>query len=175
MDPDDRRAAALCPVFVKLANLGSSVGITKANNREELEATLRPDGGYDRKIVVERGIEGREFECSVLGSEPRRVAVPCEIFRRREFYDYEESICSTRRIPSARAAHAGGDGGNAGLAVGAKAVGCEGMARVDFLMEAAPGGCISTRSIPFPASLPSACTRRCGSAAACLLPASSTA
>ena len=65
------------PVFVKPANLGSSVGISKARNCEELKAALELARSYDRKVIIERGITGREFECAVLGNEDpvARVAV----------------------------------------------------------------------------------------------------
>ncbi len=78
------------PVFVKPANLGSSVGISKARNREELDRAMRLAAEYDRKIMVEREIVGREIECSVLGNEFPEAAVPCEILPSREFYDYED-------------------------------------------------------------------------------------
>jgi len=78
------------PLFVKPANLGSSVGISKVNTGAELAAALKLAGQYDRKILVERGIAGREFECSVLGSEQPIAAVPCEVIPSRDFYDYED-------------------------------------------------------------------------------------
>ena len=78
------------PVFVKPANLGSSVGITKAHNRAELEAALRLAAEFDRKIVVERGIQGREFECAVLGNDDPEASLPCEVLPSKEFYDYED-------------------------------------------------------------------------------------
>src|ERR1700736_2338509 len=78
------------PLFVKPANLGSSVGISKVKTCAELPAALELAGQYDRKILVERGITGREFECSVLGSAEPLAAVPCEVIPSREFYDYED-------------------------------------------------------------------------------------
>ncbi len=78
------------PVFVKPANLGSSVGISKARNCEELKAAVDLASAYDRKIIVERGITGREFECAVLGNEDPIAATPCEILPSRDFYDYED-------------------------------------------------------------------------------------
>ncbi len=78
------------PVFVKPANLGSSVGITKVTCAcrlaEALEAALR----FDRKILVEQGVQGREFECAVLGGMPARASVPCEILPSQDFYTYED-------------------------------------------------------------------------------------
>src|SRR5207253_1029830 len=76
------------PVFVKPANLGSSVGITKAHCAEELPAALQTAAEYDRKIVVEKGIDGREIETSVLGNDNPIASVPGEIIPSREFYDY---------------------------------------------------------------------------------------
>src|ERR1700728_407877 len=71
------------PMFVKPANLGSSVGISKAKTCEELKAALDLAGQFDRKILIERGIEGREFECAVLGNQDPVAAVPCEILPSR--------------------------------------------------------------------------------------------
>jgi len=78
------------PVFVKPANLGSSVGISKARNCEELKPALELAASYDRKVIVERGIIGREFECSVLGNDDPVAAVPCEILPSKDFYDYDD-------------------------------------------------------------------------------------
>ena len=77
------------PVFVKPANLGSSVGISKAHNASELPAALREAAEFDRKIVVEKGIDAREIEVSVLGNDVVEASVPGEIIPSREFYDYE--------------------------------------------------------------------------------------
>ena len=78
------------PVFVKPANLGSSVGISKAHNCEELRRGAEAGRAVRRKILVERGIIGREFECAVLGNENPEAAIPCEILPSRDFYDYED-------------------------------------------------------------------------------------
>jgi D-alanine-D-alanine ligase len=129
------------PLFVKPANLGSSVGISKVKSCADLPAALELAGQYDRKILVERGIAGREFECSVLGSEEPLAAVPCEVIPSREFYDYEDKylldaaklIVPAQLTPEQTAEMQR-------LAVAAyQAVECEGMARVDFLMETATG------------------------------------
>ncbi|MFO7316504.1 MAG: D-alanine--D-alanine ligase [Bacilli bacterium] len=77
------------PMFVKPANLGSSVGINKASNREELEKAIHIAFKYDRKVVVEQGIEAREIEMAVLGNNEPKVSVPGEIKPTTEFYDYE--------------------------------------------------------------------------------------
>ena len=127
------------PVFVKPANLGSSVGISKARTRRELEAALALAGRFDRKILVERNIAGREFECSVLGNRDPVAAVPCEILPSREFYDYEDKYvlgASKTVLPADLTREQTREIQR--LAVECyRAVECEGMARVDFLMESA--------------------------------------
>jgi D-alanine-D-alanine ligase len=129
------------PLFVKPANLGSSVGISKVKTCAELPAALELAGQYDRKIVVERGITGREFECSVLGSEKPLAAVPCEVIPSREFYDYEDKYlldAAKLIVPAPLTPEQTAEMQR--LAVAAyQAVECEGMARVDFLMETASG------------------------------------
>src|SRR3569623_2208384 len=79
------------PLFVKPANLGSSVGISKAHNARELQAAVKMAAEFARKIVIERGIQGREIECAVLGNEHPAASVPCEIHPSREFSDYEDN------------------------------------------------------------------------------------
>jgi D-alanine-D-alanine ligase len=129
------------PAFVKPANLGSSVGISKAKNPAELRQALETATKYDSKIVVERGITGREFECSVLGGQPACAAAPCEILPSREFYDYEDKYLLNKAVielPAKLGAEQTAEMQR--LAVGCfEAVGCEGMGRVDFLMETATG------------------------------------
>ncbi len=135
------RRALPFPVFVKPANLGSSVGISKARNAAELDAAIELAARYDRKIVVERAIVGREFECSVMGNETRTASLPCEILPSREFYDYEDKyeLGQARtelpaNLPPVKTEEM------RRLAVEcARAVECEGMARVDFLLESATG------------------------------------
>ncbi|MBZ5675766.1 MAG: D-alanine--D-alanine ligase [Acidobacteriia bacterium] len=129
------------PLFVKPANLGSSVGISKVKSCAELPAALELAGQYDRKILVERGIAGREFECSVLGSEQPLAAVPCEVIPSRDFYDYEDKYlldAAKLIVPAPLTPEQTAEMQR--LAVAAyQAVECEGMARVDFLMETASG------------------------------------
>jgi D-alanine-D-alanine ligase len=129
------------PLFVKPANLGSSVGISKVKNCAELETALELAGQFDRKILVERGIAGREFECSVLGSEQPVAAVPCEVIPSREFYDYEDKYlldAAKLIVPAPLTPEQTAEMQR--MAVAAyQAVECEGMARVDFLMETASG------------------------------------
>jgi len=129
------------PMFVKPANLGSSVGISKARNCEELKAALDLARTYDRKVIVERGITGRELECAVLGNEDPIAATPCEILPSREFYDYDDKYllnAAQTVIPADLSPEQTAEMQR--LAVECyRAVECEGMARVDFLLEAATG------------------------------------
>ncbi len=129
------------PMFVKPANLGSSVGISKAHDRAELEKALTFAEQYDRKIIVERGIEGRELECSVLGNDAPIASLPCEILPSREFYDYDDKYLLDRaqtKLPADLPAERTDELRR--LAVECyRAVECEGMARVDFLLEGATG------------------------------------
>jgi D-alanine-D-alanine ligase len=126
------------PVFIKPANMGSSVGITKAHNREELARGLKEACKYDRKVIIEENINCREVECSVLGNNNPVASGIGEIIPSREFYDYEAKYF---------------DGGKSVLIIPAefskgkteeireaavkayKALDCCGMARVDFLVE----------------------------------------
>jgi len=77
------------PCFVKPANLGSSVGISKAQSRVELEAALDQAGRYDRRLIVEAGVIAREVECAVLGNDHPQASVVGEITYQSDFYDYE--------------------------------------------------------------------------------------
>ena len=127
------------PVFVKPANLGSSVGITKAHDAAAMREAVKLAARFDRKIVIERGIQGREFECSVLGGRPARAAAPCEILPSREFYDYEDKYLLGQarfELPARLSKEQTAEMQRLALAC-FEAVGCEGMARVDFLMESA--------------------------------------
>ena len=123
------------PVFVKPANLGSSVGISKAHDREELEAALELAAQFDRKVIIERAIAGRELECAVLGNEEPRAALPCEVFPSQEFYDYNDKYVLDKTrfgLPADLDLQQMAE-------VRRLAVECEGMGRVDFLLEAVTG------------------------------------
>ena len=127
------------PMFVKPANLGSSVGISKAHNPVELEAAITLAARYDRKVIIERGITGRELECSVLGNEEPVASLPCEILPSREFYDYDDKYLldqARTQLPADLPAEKTEELRR--LAVECyRAVECEGMGRVDFLLESA--------------------------------------
>ena len=130
------------PVFVKPANLGSSVGISKAHNRKELGPALTLAAKYDRKLVVEQGVGGkkakaREFEVAVLGNDNPQASVVGEIIPGKEFYDYEDKyLCegSTAVIP-ARLNKAETKLIREIAIAAFRACDLSGLARVDFLME----------------------------------------
>jgi D-alanine-D-alanine ligase len=130
------------PVFVKPANLGSSVGISKAHNRKELGPAIAEAAKFDRKIVIEQGVGGkkkkaREIECSVLGNDNSIASIPGEIVPIKEFYDYNAKYLDegSQLIIPAKLTKAEIKKVQE-LAVRAfKAVDCSGLARVDFLMD----------------------------------------
>jgi len=129
------------PMFVKPANLGSSVGISKAHDQAELEAAVRLAAQFDRKIIVERAIAGQELECAVLGNDDPIAAQPCEILPSREFYDYEDKyLLDQAKIELPARISPEQTEELRRLAVECyRAVECSGMARVDFLLESATG------------------------------------
>jgi D-alanine-D-alanine ligase len=126
------------PLFVKPANLGSSVGISKAKHAAELRTAIELAAQFDRKIVVEAAVPAaREIECAVLGNDEPEASVPGEIIPSREFYDYEakytDGDASRLLIPAPLTAPLAERVRE--LAIEAfKAVDCAGMARVDFLL-----------------------------------------
>ena len=129
------------PVFVKPANLGSSVGITKAHNAAELPASLAAAAEFDRKIVIEKGIDAREIEISVLGNDDPQASVPGEIVPAREFYDYQAKYVnddSRLLIPAPLSEEQVRNAQE--LAVRTfQVLECSGMARVDLFLEKPTG------------------------------------
>ena len=130
------------PVFVKPANLGSSVGISKAHNREELPAAIDTAAGYDRKIVIEQGVGGkkhkaRELECSVLGNDEPVASLPGEVVPGKEFYDYAAKYLEegSQLIIPAKLTKAQTKQVQEMAVAAFRAVDCSGLARVDFLMD----------------------------------------
>jgi D-alanine-D-alanine ligase len=125
------------PVFVKPANLGSSVGITKAHDRAELVAALQTATTYDEWVLVEEAVTAREIEVAVLGNTEPRASVPGEIVPSHEFYDYDDKyldgaadLLVPAPLPDDVAEEV------RGLALRAyRALRCDGMARVDFFYE----------------------------------------
>lgn len=129
------------PCFVKPANMGSSVGISKARNWDELTQALTTAAQYDRKIIVERAVQGREIECSVLGNDSPIASLPGEVIAEREFYDYEAKYADGRTRFVIPADLTGEQTRTVQeLAVRAfQAIDCSGMARVDFFIEERDG------------------------------------
>jgi D-alanine-D-alanine ligase len=130
------------PVFVKPANLGSSVGISKAHNSKELGPAIEEAAKFDRKIVIEQGVGGkknkaREIECSVLGNDEPISSVPGEIVPVKEFYDYNAKYLDegSELIIPAKLTKAETKKVQELAIRSFKAVDCSGLARVDFLMD----------------------------------------
>jgi len=125
------------PMFSKPANLGSSVGICKIHSDNEFEDALRHSAQFDRKILIEKGIDGRELECAILGNEEPQASVVGEVFSAHEFYDYDAKYRNPdsrleipARIEDAKAEEI------RDLAVRSfKAIDGTGLARVDFFLE----------------------------------------
>lgn len=124
------------PCFVKPANLGSSVGISKAKNRMELQTALTTAAIYDRKIIIEENINGREIEVSVLGNDRPIASVPGEIMPSRDFYDYESKYIdsdSRLEIPAKISSSVQTELQKAAIAA-FRAVEAFGLSRVDFFV-----------------------------------------
>jgi D-alanine-D-alanine ligase len=125
------------PYFVKPANAGSSVGVTKVKNDADLGAAIEKAFRFDEKALVERGIDAREIEVAVLGNEDPQASVPGEIIAGREFYDYEDKYVEDKtqlvipaKLPKEKVEEF------RRLAIAAfKAIGAAGYARVDFFLE----------------------------------------
>ncbi len=129
------------PCFVKPVNLGSSVGINKAHDRVELTLAMQVAAEYDRKIIIEHGINCREFECAVLGNDEPIVSVVGEVVASNEFYDYnakyldnQSQVIIPANIPQAAAEEIRRQASKAFLALD-----LSGLARVDFFLEKESG------------------------------------
>jgi D-alanine-D-alanine ligase len=134
------------PVFVKPANLGSSLGISKAHDRHELDSAIEEAARFDRKIVIEEGVGGkkekaREIECSVLGNDEAQASIPGEIVPIKEFYDYNAKYLDegSKLIIPAKLTKTQTRKVQAMAVQAFKAVDCSGLARVDFLMDPKTG------------------------------------
>ncbi len=134
---DEAEAVAGYPLFVKPANMGSSVGVSKVRGRSDLLEGLMEAAQYDRRILVERGIEAREIEVSVLGNEHPEASVPGEVIPSDEYYSYRAKYIddpSELRIPAPLDPEMTEEARR--IAIEAyKAVDGAGMARVDLLLE----------------------------------------
>jgi D-alanine-D-alanine ligase len=125
------------PVFIKPANSGSSIGISKAHMRKELLAAIELAAQYDRKILVEQGVKNaREIECSILGNDRPEASVPGEVIPSNEFYDYDakyvdekSAVVIPAKLPKSILKKI------QNIAIDAfRVLDCSGMARVDFLV-----------------------------------------
>jgi len=141
-------AALKYPLFIKPANLGSSVGISKAHDRSELGPALTLAAKFDRKLVVEQGVGGtksrggltakaRELEVAVMGNDDPKASVVGEIIPGKEFYDYEAKYLSEGSVPviPAKLSRAESKQIRAMAVAAFRACDLSGLARVDFLME----------------------------------------
>jgi len=125
------------PLFVKPANLGSSVGITKVKNREEFYKAIEEAFSYDIKIMIEEFVKGREIECAVLGNENPKASVPGEIIPKKDFYSYSAKYVDKEGADLKAPAELDESivKNVQKLAVKSfKALCCKGMARVDFFL-----------------------------------------
>ncbi|HVT01081.1 MAG TPA: D-alanine--D-alanine ligase [Patescibacteria group bacterium] len=126
------------PIFIKPANNGSSVGVSKVKSKDEFNKGLNEAFKYDNKILIEEGIDGREIECSVLGNDNPVASVPGEVITKHEFYSYEakyfDESGSKTEIPAKLSPKIASKIQK--MAVSAfKILNCEGMARVDFFLD----------------------------------------
>lgn len=152
------------PCFVKPANSGSSVGVFKVNDRSALLPVLMEAQKFDRKIVVEEFIDGREIECAVLGNLEPRAAMPGEIRPSKEFYDYEDKYqkgCSVTEIPADLPEEVLEQIKTYAITI-FKALDCSGLSRVDFFMKERRARFCLMKSIQCPALQKSACTASYG-------------
>ena len=137
MNPEELETLLGFPIFVKPVNLGSSVGITKAKTFDELRKSISYALRFDHKVVMEEFIEGREIECSVLGNEDPIASLPGEVIPRHEFYSYQAKYCDPEgaelKIPAALSPELTSRVQDLALK-SFVALGCEGMARVDFFI-----------------------------------------
>ena len=152
-------AALKYPLFVKPANLGSSVGISKAHDRKELGPAIELAAGFDRKIVVEQAVgsrgnrakmaKARELEVAVLGNDAPVASVVGEIVPGKEFYDYEAKYLSEGSIPiiPAKLTRQQSKAVQTMALDAFRACDCAGLARVDFLLEAGDSGRIFLNEI----------------------------
>lgn len=129
------------PLFIKPANLGSSVGITKAHNLSELKEGIDLALTYDRKVLVEEFIDAREIECGILGNYEPKASLPSEIIPHNEFYDYRDKYFDGKSqfvIPANLTEEQTEKIQSQGKRI-FKAVGCTGLARIDFFVEKTTG------------------------------------
>ena len=144
------------PVFVKPANAGSSVGISKVSNQEELKAAIALALENDRKVVFEAFVDGQEVECAVIGSDPAVSTRPGEILAGAEFYTYDDKykngvsqVVIPAKLPEEKL-----DEVKTYAAMAYTALGCEGLARCDFFVEKDTGRVLINEINTFPGFTP---------------------
>ena len=140
------------PVFVKPANAGSSVGITKAHNQDELKKAIALALENDRKVVFEAFVDGQEVECAVIGSDPAVATRPGEILAGAEFYTYDDKYKNgvSQTVVPAHLPEEKLDEVKTYAALAYSALGCEGLARCDFFVEHGTGKVMINEINTFP-------------------------
>ena len=140
------------PVFVKPANAGSSVGISKVSNQEELKAAIALALENDRKVVFEAFVDGQEVECAVIGSDPAVATRPGEILAGAEFYTYDDKYKNgvSQTVIPAHLPEAKLDEVKTYAAMAYTALNCEGLARCDFFVEKGTGRVLINEINTFP-------------------------
>ena len=144
------------PVFVKPANAGSSVGISKVSSQEELKAAIALALENDRKVVFEAFVDGQEVECAVIGSDPAVATRPGEILAGAEFYTYDDKYKNgvSQTVIPAHLPEAKLDEVKTYAAMAYTALGCEGLARCDFFVEKDTGRVLINEINTFPGFTP---------------------
>ena len=140
------------PIFVKPANAGSSVGITKAHDRDELKQAIALALENDHKVVFEAFVDGHEVECAVIGSDPAVATRPGEILAGAEFYTYDDKYKNgvSQVVIPARLSEEKLDEVKTYAAMAYTALGCEGLARCDFFVEKGTGRVMINEINTFP-------------------------
>jgi D-alanine-D-alanine ligase len=131
------------PLFIKPANMGSSVGIAKVHGPEEYQSAVEEAFRYDGKIIIEEFIQGRELECAVLGNEEVIASVPGEVIPRHEFYSYDAKYLDEHGAALVIPAELEKPVAERIQRMAVKTfqvLGCEGLSRVDFFLRTGPAG-----------------------------------
>ncbi|GAB3046141.1 D-alanine--D-alanine ligase [Virgibacillus ainsalahensis] len=137
IDYDEAVAYLGTPMFIKPANQGSSVGVSKVSTKKEFEAGITSAFQYDHKLIIEENLVGREIECSVLGNEDPKASLPGEILPQTEFYSYESKYIDEKGAELAIPANLSEEVTKRMQKVAVEAfetLQCEGLARVDFFL-----------------------------------------
>lgn len=128
------------PVFSKPVSLGSSVGVRKIHDASELEEAIRHTAQFDRKVLIEKGIDARELECGVLGNDDAEVSIVGEVIPSREFYDYQAKYINPSRLDIPACVEESKAQEIRDLALRAfHAIDGSGLSRVDFFLERTTG------------------------------------